>query len=106
MRGNKSKSDILECQNSSLPRNFKASNTCAAFSSHEAGEACINSVCPAASVTEGEILRHKTLKYGAPGLDKLRFFEDFAISFDTRTKCPEWVLERISRTDKARTGDR
>ena len=49
---------------------------------------------------------HKTLKHGLPGVDKVRFFEDFVVAFDTRTKNPEWVLERISSTDKPKIGDR
>lgn len=53
-----------------------------------------------------EVLKHKALKHGAPSVDKLRFFEDYVISFDTRTKHPEWVLEHISWTDKPRIGDR
>lgn len=37
------------------------------------------------------------MKYGFPGLDHVRSFEDFVLSYDRRTRVAHWVFEHLSK---------
>ena len=39
----------------------------------------------------GELMKH-----GYPSLDNLRIFENYALSYDRRTRVPNWVFERLT----------
>ena len=36
------------------------------------------------------------MKHGYPSLDNLRVFEDFVLSYDRRTRVPNWVFEHLT----------
>ena len=36
------------------------------------------------------------VKYGFPSTDNLRSYEDFMLSYDRRTRLPNWVLEHLT----------
>ncbi|GFO05986.1 endonuclease g, mitochondrial [Plakobranchus ocellatus] len=38
----------------------------------------------------------KIVKYGFPSTDNLRSYEDFMLSYDQRTRVPNWVLEHLT----------
>ncbi|EIE23808.1 DNA/RNA non-specific endonuclease, partial [Coccomyxa subellipsoidea C-169] len=46
------------------------------------------------------------LKYGLPSSEGLRFFKNFVLSFDSRTRNPRWVLEHITRAQTQGEGNR
>ncbi|BDA47734.1 probable endonuclease G, mitochondrial [Coccomyxa sp. Obi] len=56
-------------------------------------------------VTEPAALHH-ALKYGMPSSEGLRFFQNFVLSFDSRTRNPRWVLEHITRAQTRGDGNR
>lgn len=37
------------------------------------------------------------MKYGFPGLDNVRSFDDFVLSYDRRNKVAHWVFEHLSK---------
>ncbi|XP_045505656.1 endonuclease G, mitochondrial [Colias croceus] len=37
------------------------------------------------------------MKYGFPGLDNVRSYDDFVLSYDRRTRVPHWVFEHITK---------
>ncbi|XP_041972021.1 endonuclease G, mitochondrial [Aricia agestis] len=37
------------------------------------------------------------MKYGFPGLDHVRSYDDFVLSYDRRTRVPHWVFEHITK---------
>lgn len=37
------------------------------------------------------------MKHGYPSLDNLRVFEDFVLSYDRRTRVPNWVFEHLTK---------
>lgn len=37
------------------------------------------------------------MKHGYPTLDNLRIFEDFVLSYDRRTRIPNWVFEHLTK---------
>jgi len=49
---------------------------------------------------------HHALKYGVPSSENLRFFKNFVVSFDARTRNPRWVLEHITREQTRGDGNR
>ena len=51
---------------------------------------------------------HPAFQYGVPHAgETVRLFENFACEFDTRTRNPKWVIERINReTSQGGSGDR
>jgi hypothetical protein len=55
--------------------------------------------------TQPEQLHH-ALKHGMPNGERLRFFSNFVVSFDARTRNPRWVLEHITREQTRGDGNR
>lgn len=37
------------------------------------------------------------MKYGFPGLDNIRSYDDFVLSYDRRTRIPHWVFEHLTK---------
>ncbi|XP_072948133.1 endonuclease G, mitochondrial [Epargyreus clarus] len=37
------------------------------------------------------------MKYGFPGLDNVRSYDDFVLSYDRRTRVPHWVFEHLTK---------
>jgi endonuclease G len=37
------------------------------------------------------------MKFGFPGLDNVRSFDDFVLSYDRRNRVPHWVFEHLTR---------
>jgi len=37
------------------------------------------------------------MKFGFPGMDNIRSFEDFVLSYDRRNRVPHWVFEHLTR---------
>jgi endonuclease G len=37
------------------------------------------------------------MRFGFPGLDNIRSFDDFVLSYDRRTRTPHWVFEHLTR---------
>lgn len=37
------------------------------------------------------------MKYGFPGLDNVRSFDDFVLSYDRRTRVAHWVFEHLTK---------
>ncbi len=58
-----------------------------------------SSITPAAPSRVSEIM-----KYGFPGLDNIRAFDDFVVSYDRRNKVPHWVFEHLTR-EKLKPGE-
>ncbi|XP_063234745.1 endonuclease G, mitochondrial isoform X1 [Bacillus rossius redtenbacheri] len=56
------------------------------------------SILPA-STRVSEIMR-----YGFPGLDNVRSFDDYVLSYDRRTRVPHWVFEHLTK-DKLKYND-
>lgn len=37
------------------------------------------------------------MKYGFPGLDNVRSFHDYVLSYDQRTRVAHWVFEHLTK---------
>ena len=37
------------------------------------------------------------MKYGYPGLDHVRYFENFVLSYDRRNRVAHWVFEHLTK---------
>jgi hypothetical protein len=37
------------------------------------------------------------MKFGFPGLDTLRSFDDYVLSYDRRNRVPHWVFEHLTK---------
>lgn len=37
------------------------------------------------------------MKYGFPGLDTVRSFDDYVLSYDRRNRVPHWVFEHLTK---------
>ncbi|XP_063234746.1 endonuclease G, mitochondrial isoform X2 [Bacillus rossius redtenbacheri] len=44
------------------------------------------------------------MRYGFPGLDNVRSFDDYVLSYDRRTRVPHWVFEHLTK-DKLKYND-
>ena len=44
------------------------------------------------------------MKYGFPGLDNIRTFEDYVVSYDRKNRNPHWVFEHLTR-DRLQPGE-
>jgi endonuclease G len=37
------------------------------------------------------------MKFGFPGLDTVRSFDDYVLSYDRRNRVPHWVFEHLTK---------
>lgn len=37
------------------------------------------------------------MKYGFPGMDNIRSYDDFVLSYDRRNRIPHWVFEHLTK---------
>lgn len=44
------------------------------------------------------------MKYGFPGLDHVRSYEDFVLSYDRRNRVAHWVFEHLNK-DRLQTNE-
>ncbi|GFS05846.1 endonuclease G, mitochondrial-like [Elysia marginata] len=51
---------------------------------------------PASSVQQPANAVQNMVRYGFPSMDNLRSYEDFMLSYDRRTRVPNWVLEHLT----------
>lgn len=42
------------------------------------------------------------MKYGFPGLDNIRSYDDYVLSYDRRTRVPHWVFEHLTKAHIAK----
>nr|AKB95585.1 DNA/RNA non-specific endonuclease [Chilo suppressalis] len=57
-------------------------------------------VSAAAPYTDGGIVKDRIsqiMKYGFPGLDNVRSYDDFVLSYDRRNRVPHWVFEHLTK---------
>lgn len=45
------------------------------------------------------------MKYGFPGMDNIRSYSDFVLSYDRRTKVPHWVFEHLTPVSVTKSQD-
>lgn len=45
------------------------------------------------------------MKYGFPGLDNVRSFDDFVLSYDRRNRVAHWVFEHLTSAHIAKNND-
>lgn len=45
------------------------------------------------------------MKYGFPGLDNVRSFDDFVLSYDRRNRVAHWVFEHLTSAHIAKNTD-
>ncbi|KAK0179682.1 hypothetical protein PV327_005413 [Microctonus hyperodae] len=45
------------------------------------------------------------MKYGFPGLDSVRIFDDFVLSYDRRNRVAHWVFEHLTKESLCRSAD-
>ena len=45
------------------------------------------------------------MRHGFPSLSNVRSFEDYVLSFDTRTRVPSWVFEHLTEQSVAKNDD-
>lgn len=45
------------------------------------------------------------MKYGFPGLDNVRSFQDFILSYDQRNRVAHWVFEHLTKDTIKRNKD-
>ena len=55
-----------------------------------------SSESPVVSVQQTANAVQNMVKYGFPSTDNLRSYEDFMLSYDRRTRVPNWVLEHLT----------
>ncbi|XP_011506335.1 PREDICTED: endonuclease G, mitochondrial isoform X2 [Ceratosolen solmsi marchali] len=60
---------------------------------HSADE--FNEMGPKLSVSESRI--SQIMKYGFPGLDNIRSYDDFVLSYDRRNRVAHWVFEHLTK---------
>uniref|UniRef100_A0A7S0RJH0 Endonuclease n=1 Tax=Pyramimonas obovata TaxID=1411642 RepID=A0A7S0RJH0_9CHLO len=56
--------------------------------------------------SSGQPEEHPAFKYGLPVGQNLRIYKQFVSSFDSRTRNPQWVLERVNRDTAFGEGNR
>lgn len=45
------------------------------------------------------------MRYGFPSLTNIRSLDDYVLSYDNRTRVPQWVFEHLTATSVAKNGD-
>ncbi|ODM94403.1 Endonuclease G, mitochondrial [Orchesella cincta] len=79
-------------------RNYAQVNAAGSFSGYDAGGGAVIPMDQEPHVPKVKPTRaSQIMKFGFPGMDNIRSYNDFVLSYDQRNRVPHWVFEHLTR---------
>ncbi|ODM91723.1 Endonuclease G, mitochondrial [Orchesella cincta] len=96
-----SHSSRVEVEGRRVRRNYAQVNAGGSFSGYDAGGGAVIPMDQEPHVPKVKPTRaSQIMKFGFPGMDNIRSYNDFVLSYDQRNRVPHWVFEHLTRNHR------